>query len=82
MHDTLKRYKDAQFLIATHSPVLLGFPGAQILSFDDGQIHEIPYTETQPFQIVRHFLNHRDDFLAQLLSGTGRLFDETELDTL
>ena len=29
----------SQFIIVTHSPILLGIPGAEILSFDDGQIH-------------------------------------------
>ena len=31
----------AQFIIASHSPVLLGIPNAQILSFDDGYIHDV-----------------------------------------
>ena len=76
LHDTLHRYKDAQFIISTHSPVLLGYPKAQILSFDGGRLYEISYEETQPLQIVRHFLNHRDDFLAELFQENGRLFEE------
>lgn len=76
LHDTLKRYKDAQFMISTHSPVLLGYPNAQIFSFDNGHLHEISYEETQPLQIVRHFVNHRDDFLQDLFQESGRLFEE------
>jgi predicted ATPase len=34
LHDVLRKCKDAQFIISTHSPVLLGFPAAQIVSFD------------------------------------------------
>ena len=46
IHDVLKDHKDAQFIISSHSPVLLGYPGAQILSFDDGNIHETEYEKT------------------------------------
>ena len=66
IHDTLRRYKDAQFLISTHSPVLLGYPGAQIFSFDDSHLHEIDYEDTAPLQIVRRFVNDRDSFIQEL----------------
>ena len=79
LHDVLRKHvlrkhKDAQFIISSHSPVLLGFPGAQILSFDDEQIHEIEYEQTAPAQIVRRFLNSRDTFLEELLKETPSLF--------
>jgi predicted ATPase len=76
IHDTLRRYKDAQFIISTHSPVLLGYPGAQILSFDEGQLHQIDYEETAPMQIVRRFVNDRDSFLQELFQDTPSLFEE------
>ena len=79
IHDVLAKYKDAQFIISTHSPILLGFPGAQILSFDDGQIHEIEFEETAPLQIVRRFVNERERFLGELLKGTPSLFEETDV---
>ena len=75
VHDTLRDYKDAQFIISTHSPVLLGFPGAQILSFDQGHIHPIAYEETAPMQIVRRFLNDRENFLTELFRDTPSFFD-------
>ncbi len=56
LHDLLKDNENIQFLIATHSPILLAYPGAQILSFDGGQIHEINYRESQPFQLVSRFV--------------------------
>jgi len=71
IHDVLAKYKDAQFIISTHSPILLGFPGAQILSFDGGQIHEIEFEETAPLQIVRRFVNERERFLGELLKETS-----------
>lgn len=78
LHDVLKKYKDAQFIISTHSPVLLGYPQAQILSFDDGVIHEIEYEDTAPFQIVRRFLNNREQFMEELLNETPSLFEDSD----
>jgi predicted ATPase len=76
LHDTLRNYKDAQFIISTHSPVLLGYPGAQILSFDDGRLHQIDYEDTAPMQIVRRFVNDRDSFLQELFQDNLSLFEE------
>jgi predicted ATPase len=76
IHNTLRRYKDAQFLISTHSPVLLGYPGAQILSFDEGRLREITYEETAPMQIVRRFVNDRATFLQELFQETPSLFEK------
>ena len=56
-----------QFLIVTHSPILLGIPGATILSFDDGPIHEIAYEETGSYQVTKLFLENRDQMLKRLL---------------
>src|SRR5712691_9457808 len=76
IHDVLRKHKDAQFIISTHSPILLGYPKAQIVSFDDGRIHEITYEETAPLQIVRRFLNYRESFLDELFKETPLLFKE------
>ena len=78
IHDVLRKFKDAQFIISTHSPVLLGYPDAQILSFDDGSIHEIEYEETAAMQIVRRFVNDRQDFLEELLKETPSLFSDDD----
>jgi predicted ATPase len=76
IHDVLRHFKDAQFIISTHSPVLLAYPKAQILSFDDGNIHEIDYEQTGSFQVVHRFLNHREKFLEELFAETPSLFEE------
>lgn len=68
MHDLRDR---AQFIIATHSPILLGYPGAQILSFDTSPAAEISYEETEHFQVTQQFLNRREVVL-------GELFQEDE----
>ena len=57
----------AQFIIASHSPILLGIPDAQILSFDDGVIHECSYTETESYQVTEMFINSREYLLKRLL---------------
>jgi predicted ATPase len=49
----------AQFIIATHSPILLACPGAQIFSFDSAQIWEVGYEETSHYQIYRQFFADR-----------------------
>ena len=75
IHDTLKKFKDAQFIISTHSPILLGFPGAQIMSFDGERLAQIQYEETAPVQIVRHFVNQRENFLEEMFQETPSLFE-------
>jgi predicted ATPase len=68
LHQTLRDYPDAQFIISTHSPILLGLPGAQILSFDEEGIREIAYEETPAFVITRRFLNAPEAMLERLLA--------------
>lgn len=46
----------AQFVIATHSPVLLAFPDALIYDLGDSGIQEVQYEDTMPFQIMRAFM--------------------------
>jgi predicted ATPase len=76
IHDVLRKFKDAQFIISTHSPVLLAYPKAQILSFDEGRVHEIDYEQTGSFQVAYRFLNHRDEFLEELFADAPSLFEE------
>ena len=44
----------SQFIIATHSPIFLGTPGACIYSFDDGEISTIAYEDTPSYQVTVH----------------------------
>jgi len=55
----------AQFLIATHSPILMGLPGATILNFDASPLTEIRYEETEHYQITRRFLENPAKFLKE-----------------
>ena len=58
--------EESQFIIVTHSPILLGMPDAEILTFDDGQIHPCTYEETDSYQVTELFINHREQILRQL----------------
>jgi predicted ATPase len=66
--DSLVR-QGAQFIIATHSPILLAYPRANILSFDDCGISHIDYEDTEHYAVTRDFLNHYPRRLQQLLDG-------------
>ena len=57
----------SQFIIVTHSPILLGMPGAKILSFDDGTVHPCTYEETDSYQVTSMFINNREQILHRLL---------------
>ena len=56
----------AQFVIATHSPILLAYPGAIIYSCDGDQLTEIEYVDTQHYQITKRFLDNPEIFLYHL----------------
>jgi predicted ATPase len=61
----------AQFLIATHSPMILSYPGAVIFSLDGDNIEEIDYRETRHFLLTRDFLNSPERFFKHLF-GTAK----------
>ena len=61
------RKEGAQFFIVTHSPILLGLPDTEILSFDDGPLHPCTYEETDSYRITSLFLENREQFLKKLL---------------
>lgn len=58
--------QDAQFIVATHSPILLAYPGARILSFDGGEIRQADYDSLEHVALTREFLNAPERFLRHL----------------
>jgi predicted ATPase len=58
--------RDAQFIIATQSPILMAFPGATILSFDRCPAEEVPYDQVDQVILARSFLTQPEAFLRQL----------------
>jgi predicted ATPase len=65
MHDLVRQH--SQFLIATHSPILMGYPGADILLLDEEGIRRVEYEDTEHYVITREFLANRDRMLRELL---------------
>ena len=59
--------KGSQFIIVTHSPILLGIPDAEILTFDNGVLHPCEYEDTDSYKITELFINHRKELLNRLL---------------
>lgn len=59
---------NTQFLIATHSPILLAYPGATIYSCDDNDLKKISYEQTDHYQITKQFLNNPGLYLKNLFS--------------
>ena len=57
----------SQYIIVTHSPVLLAMPGADIIGFDDKGIRYLEYEETESYRITEMMVNHRDLLVSQLL---------------
>nr|WP_314860290.1 AAA family ATPase [uncultured Undibacterium sp.] len=58
----------SQFIIATHSPILLSYPNAKIYQFDGSGIYEVAYEDTEHYAITKDFLNHYPRRLQQLLN--------------
>lgn len=58
--------QNCQFIIATHSPILLGFPNAQILSFDEDKVEEVDYKSTSSYQTMKLFLDRYDYFVKDI----------------
>jgi predicted ATPase len=58
----------SQFIIATHSPILLGYPDAWIYQASERGLERVEYEDTEHFQVTRNFLNRRQTFLDILLS--------------
>ncbi len=56
----------AQFIIATHSPLLMAYPGAVILSFDQSPVSAVRYDELEHVTLTRDFLNNPEQFLRHL----------------
>lgn len=67
IHECVK--KGSQFFIVTHSPILLGIPYAQIMTFDKGPVHSCEYEETESYQVTEMFINNREQLLNRLLNN-------------
>ncbi|WMI81406.1 AAA family ATPase [Anaerotignum sp. MB30-C6] len=59
--------KNSQFIIATHSPILMSFPNAEILEFSQNGMKSVEYKETEHYKVTKFFLENPDRMLKYLL---------------
>lgn len=62
-------HNNSQFIIATHSPLLIAFPKAQVLQFTQTGIEEVDYKDTEHYQVSKLFLENPDRILKYLLAN-------------
>ncbi|HEY9260618.1 MAG TPA: AAA family ATPase [Chitinophaga sp.] len=65
MHELIQQ--NAQFIIATHSPIVMAYPDATIYELTEKGIHKTSYTETANYKISRHFINDHENMVKILL---------------
>jgi predicted ATPase len=59
--------KNSQFIIATHSPILLAYPHAVIYQFDESGVRQVKYEETEMYQVTKTFLTDPKSMLEILV---------------
>jgi predicted ATPase len=62
------RERDSQFIIATHSPIIMAYPDATIFALSETGIRKTRYEETEHFLLTRDFLNDRELYFRHLFS--------------
>lgn len=67
MHELVER--EAQFIITTHSPIIMAYPSAWIYEFGPSGIQRIEYRDTEHYRVTHAFLNRPEQTLRQLLGG-------------
>jgi predicted ATPase len=60
-----RRQGHAQFILATHSPILMALPGAQVFSFGTAGIEETGYEQTAHYRLYREFMANPASFLGE-----------------
>jgi len=58
----------SQFVVATHSPIILAYPGATIYSCDAGGVEQVAYEDAEPVCLTQMFLDARERFLRELFA--------------
>jgi predicted ATPase len=65
MHQLIRM--QSQFVIATHSPIIMAYPEARIIQLTPEGMREVEYAETEHFVVTRQFLNNRERLLRLLM---------------
>ena len=69
LHDLVR--EGSQFIIATHSPILLAYPGARIHQCGDGGLAPIAYEDTDHYFLTRRFMDDPHRMMGELFEGPG-----------
>ena len=59
--------QNSQFIIATHSPILMAYPNAEILEFSQDGINKVDYKDTEHYKVTKNFLDNPEKMLKILL---------------
>lgn len=59
--------QNSQFIISTHSPILMAYPGADIIHLSASGIDHVNYSQTQHYQLTKYILGNPEQFFSQLL---------------
>ena len=70
IHD-LAAHRGSQFVIATHSPILMAYPGARIYQLDAAGIGSVAYHDTEHYRVTRDFLASPDRYFKHLFGDLG-----------
>jgi len=68
MHELIG--EGSQFIIATHSPIVMAYPSSIIYELTEDGIHKTAYTETQNYMISKQFLNDHEGMVRILLTSS------------
>ncbi|GGF59894.1 ABC transporter ATP-binding protein [Paenibacillus albidus] len=68
MHELVLQH--SQFIIATHSPILMSYPGAEIFLLEGEAMRPVDLEETEHFSVTKAFMNDRKGMLHELLGDT------------
>jgi len=72
LHDLVRN--DSQFIIATHSPIIMAYPNAWIYVLSGSEIVRLPYKETEHYRVTRDFLTRSEKMLSILMDAQPGLF--------
>lgn len=64
----MEKEGESQFIIATHSPIILSYPSAEILYLDAGKVKSVAYRETEHYKLTKGFLENPERYFRHLFS--------------
>ena len=63
--------QNSQFIISTHSPILMAFPDAEVYQLTEHSIESVPYRDTEHFRLTKQFINNPERMLHYLMEEEG-----------